>query len=51
MAGAAQENDLPSECGCAQWEYREWKYQKMSEVGGLADRFSGVQSSSQEQSS
>ena len=34
-----------------QWEYREWKYQKMSEVGGLAYRFSGVQSSSQEQSS
>ena len=36
---------------CVQWEYREWKYQKMSEVGGLAYRFSGVQSSSQEQSS
>ena len=36
---------------CLQWEYREWKYQKMSEVGGLAYRFSGVQSSSQEQSS
>ena len=34
---------------CIQWEYREWKYQKMSEVGGLASRFSGVQSSSQEQ--
>ena len=53
MAGAAQENDLPSECGCAQWEYREWKYQKMSEVGGLAYtksyRFSGGQSSRQEQ--
>ena len=32
---------------CVQWEYREWKYQKMSEVGGLANRFSGVQSSSQ----
>ena len=27
---------------CVQWEYREWKYQKMSEVGGLAYRFSGV---------
>ena len=36
---------------CVQREYREWKYQKMSEVGGLAYRFSGVQSSSQEQSS
>ena len=36
---------------CVQWEYREWKYRKMSEVGGLAYRFSGVQSSSQEQSS
>ena len=36
---------------CVQWEYREWKYQKMSEVGGLAYRFSGVQTSSQEQSS
>ena len=36
---------------CVQWEYREWKYQKMNEVGGLAYRFSGVQSSSQEQSS
>ena len=36
---------------CVQWEYREWKYQKMSEVGGLAYRFSGVQVSSQEQSS
>ena len=38
---------------CAQWEYREWKYQKMSEVGGLAYtksyRFSGGQSSRQEQ--
>ena len=34
---------------CIQWECREWKYQKMSEVGGLAYRFSGVQSSSQEQ--
>ena len=34
-----------------QWEYREWKYQKMSEVGGLAYRFSGVQSNGQEQSS
>ena len=28
---------------CVQWEYREWKYQKMSEVGGLAYRFSGVE--------
>ena len=28
-----------------------WKYQKMSKVGRLASRFSGVQSSSQEQSS
>ena len=36
---------------CVQWKYREWKYQKMSEVGRLAYRFSGVQSSSQEQSS
>ena len=36
---------------CVQWEYREWKYRKMSEVGGLAYRLSGVQSSSQEQSS
>ena len=38
---------------CVQWEYREWKYRKMSEAGGLAYsyRFSGVQSSSQEQSS
>ena len=36
---------------CVQSEYREWKYQKMSEVGGLAYRFSGFQSSSQEQSS
>ena len=35
---------------CVQWEHREWKYQKMSEVGGLAYRFSGVQSSRQEQS-
>ena len=34
-----------------QWEYRRWKYQKMSEAGGLAYRFSGVQSSSQEHSS
>ena len=32
---------------CVQWEYREWKYQKMSQVVGLAYRFSGVQSSSQ----
>ena len=30
---------------CVQWGYREWKYQKMSEVCGLAYRFSGVQSS------
>ena len=36
---------------CVQREYREWKYQKMSEDDGLAYRFSGVQSSSQEQSS
>ena len=36
---------------CVLREYREWKYQKMSEVGGLAYRFSGFQSSSQEQSS
>ena len=35
---------------CIQWEYREWKYQK-NEVGGLAYRFLGVHSSSQEQSS
>ena len=35
---------------CVQWEYREWKYQKMSEVGTLVYRFSVVQSSSQEQS-
>ena len=28
-----------------QLEYRELKYRKMSEVGGLAYRFSGVQSS------
>ena len=34
---------------CVQWECREWKHKKMSEVGGLAYRFSGVQSSSQEQ--
>ena len=34
---------------CVLWEYREWKYQKMSEVGRLAYGFSGVQSSSQEQ--
>ena len=34
-----------------QWEYREWKYRKMSEVGELSYRFSGVWSSSQEQSS
>ena len=30
---------------------RKWTYQKMSVVGGLACRFSEVQSSSQEQSS
>ena len=36
---------------CVQWKYREWKYQKINEVGGLAYRFSGVQSSSEEQSS
>ena len=36
---------------CVQREYWEWKYQKMSEVGWLAYRFSGVQSSSQKQSS
>ena len=36
---------------CEQWEYREWKYQKMSEVGGLAYTVSGVQPSGQEQSS
>ena len=34
---------------CVQWEYREWKYRKMSEVDGFAYRFLGVQSSSQEQ--
>ena len=34
-----------------QREGREWRYQKMSVVDGLACRFSGVQSSSQEQSS
>ena len=33
-----------------QREDREWKYQKMSVVGGLACRFLRVQSSSQEQS-
>ena len=27
---------------CVQWEYRDLKYPKMSEVGGLAYRFSGV---------
>ena len=32
-----------------QREHREWKYKKMSEVGGLTYRFSGVHSSSQEQ--
>ena len=32
-------------------ENREWKYQEMSVVGGLACRFSEVQSSSQEQPS
>ena len=31
---------------CVRWEYGEWKYQKMSEVGGLDYRFSGVQSGS-----
>ena len=31
---------------CVQREYREWKYQKMSEAGRLAYRFSEVQSSS-----
>ena len=36
---------------CVQREYREWKYQKKSENGWLAYRFSGVQSSSQEKSS
>ena len=36
---------------CVQRKNREWKYQEMSEVGGLVYRFSGVQSSSQEQSS
>ena len=36
---------------CTQWEDREWKNQKMSVVGGSAYRFSGVQSSSQVQSS
>ena len=36
---------------CVLWEHREWRYEKMSEVDGLACRFSGVQSSSQEQSS
>ena len=35
--------------GCVQREDRAWKYQKMSLVGELACRFSGVQSSSQEQ--
>ena len=34
---------------CIQWEYREWQYQKMSEDGRLAYRFSGVQSSSSSQ--
>ena len=34
---------------CVQREYRELKYQNMSEVGGFAFRFSGVRSSSQEQ--
>ena len=24
---------------CVQWKYREWKYQKMSDVGGLTYRF------------
>ena len=36
---------------CVHWEYREWKYQKMNEVDGLAYRFLRIQSSSQEQSS
>ena len=36
---------------CVQRKYREWKYQKMSEVGGLVFRFPGVQSSSPKQSS
>ena len=36
---------------CVQWEYRDWKYQKISEVGRLAYRFLVLQSSSQEQSS
>ena len=35
---------------CVQRGDREWQYQKMSEVCGLAYRFSGVRSSSQEQS-
>ena len=35
--------------GCIQRGDREWKYQKMSIVNGLARRFSRVQSSSQEQ--
>ena len=34
-----------------QREDREWKYHKVNEAGGLACRFSAVQSSSQEQSS
>ena len=34
-----------------QWEYRGLKYKKKSEVGGLAYRFSGVQSSIKKQSS
>ena len=34
---------------CAQRENREWKYQKMSVVGGLAGRFSGLESSTQQQ--
>ena len=35
--------------GRAQGEDREWKYLRMSVVGELARRFSGVQSNSQEQ--
>ena len=37
--------------GCIQGEDREWQFHKMTVVGGLACRFLGVQSGSQEQSS
>ena len=47
-AAKGKTSDQASSCCCLGWEDREWNYQKMSIAGGLACRFSRVQSSSQQ---